>query len=493
MEVGKLWATMGLNKTQYDKGIDDAKSKGSGLGGFLKNAFQFTVGQGMFDLLKTGIKSAWDSSIGFNSTMQQNTIAFETMLGSADKAGKLLNELSSLAASTPFEFPELAKAAKSLTAFGIDSSEVADKLRRIGDIASGVGAPVGDLAEIFGKAKVQGRLFAEDINQLTGRGIPIIQELAKQFGVSDSEVKKLVEDGKIGFPQLDQAFNSLTDKGGKFAGMMDAQSKSFAGMMSTLKDNVNMTLGNIMKPQFEWLTSVALPEAIKFVTQLSDAFTNGGMQGVLNEIFPPTIAGILTGIGDGIQASFGWISQNGNTIMAIVSGIAGAFLTYKAAVIASTIAAEAHNAVSAIMTIAKGKEAVAEALSKTAKEGSTVAQWLLNAAQSANPVAIIIIAIGALIGALIYLWNTNDGFRNAIIGAWEAIKNAALTVWNFIKEHITTILTGLAVAILGPLGLLLSYVVTHWDQIKAKTVEIWNAIKDFFINLWNGIVSTVNS
>lgn len=493
MEVGRLWATLGLNKNAYDKGLDDAKSQGSGLVGFLKNAFQFTVGQGMFDLLKTGIKSAWDSSIGFNSTMQQNTIAFETMLGSADKAGKLLNELSNLAAETPFEFPDLAKAAKSLTAFGIDSTSVADKLRRIGDIASGVGTPVGDLAEIFGKAKVQGRLFAEDINQLTGRGIPIIQELSKQFGVTDSEVKKLVEDGKIGFPQLDQAFNSLTDKGGKFAGMMEGQSKSFAGMMSTLKDNVNMTLANVMKPQFEWLNSVALPKAIEFVNQLSTAFQQGGMKGVLNEIFPSSIVGVLTGIGNGIQSSFGWLSQNGSTVMGIVSGIAGAFIAYKTAVVAATISTEAHNAVSAIMTIMKGKEAIAEALSAAAKQRSTIAQWLLNAAMTANPLGIIIVAIGALVGALIYLWNTNEGFRNAIIGAWEAIKNAAVSVWNFIKAHITTILTGLLTAALGPLGLLLMYIVTHWNQVKAGTITVWNSIKEFFVNLWKGIVNTVNN
>ena len=77
-------------------------------------------------------------------------------------------------------------------------------------------APVNEIAELYGKARVQGRLFAEDINQLTGRGIPIIQELAKQFGVSDSEVKKLVESGKVGFPNIERSFMDMTSQGGKF-------------------------------------------------------------------------------------------------------------------------------------------------------------------------------------------------------------------------------------------------------------------------------------
>jgi tape measure domain-containing protein len=99
---------------------------------------------------------------------------------------------------------------------------------------------------LYGKARVQGRLFGEDINQLTNRGIPIIQELAKQFGVSDSEVKKLVASGEVGFPAIEKAFVSLTSEGGKFAGMMEAQSKTTTGLFSTLKDTVNevfLTLG----------------------------------------------------------------------------------------------------------------------------------------------------------------------------------------------------------------------------------------------------------
>jgi tape measure domain-containing protein len=165
------------------------------------------------------------------------------MLGSADKARTLVEGLRQDAAATPFEFGELQEGAKKLIAFGESATTVRDSLKRIGDISSGIGAPIAELADIYGKARVQGRLFAEDINQLTGRGIPIIGELAKQFGVAESEVRGLVESGKVNFSNLEQAFASLTGEGGKFFNLMAKQSESLPGVVSTAFDAVKSAGG----------------------------------------------------------------------------------------------------------------------------------------------------------------------------------------------------------------------------------------------------------
>jgi tape measure domain-containing protein len=186
--------------------------------------------------------------VSLAADFEQTKVAFTTLVGDAGRAQKVLGDLRKLGAETPFEFPELADAGKKLIAFGEGSDTVASTLRRIGDISAGVGAPVSEIAELYGKARVQGRLFSEDINQLTGRGIPIIQELAKQFGVSDSEVKKLVESGQVGFPNIEAAFVSMTSQGGKFNGMMQAQSKTTTGLFSTLKDGFNEVLLTIGQP-----------------------------------------------------------------------------------------------------------------------------------------------------------------------------------------------------------------------------------------------------
>ena len=222
------------------RGATAVDSFGSKVKGSLRvlTSWQAAItGVGALGALGIGVKLAAD--------FEQAEVAMSTMLGSTGEAKKVLKDLTDFAASTPFEFPELQQATTKLLAFGESSESVIPALRRIGDIAAGVGQPVGEIAEVYGKARVQGRLFAEDINQLVGRGIPVIQELAKQFGVTDGEVKKLVESGKVNFSNLEQAFISLTSEGGKFAGLMAAQSGTLSGLFSTLKDNVGLSLREI--------------------------------------------------------------------------------------------------------------------------------------------------------------------------------------------------------------------------------------------------------
>lgn len=289
MEVGRLWATMGLNKSEYDKGIDDAKSQGSSLSGFLKGAFQFAVGQGIFETLKEGIKSAWDSSIGFNSQMQQNRIAFETMLGSADAAGKILNDLAAFAAATPFELPDLTDASKKMLAFGFSADQIMPMLKSVGDATAGLGMSgkegLDRIILALGQTRAAGKLTGDNLRQLVEAGIPVWDILAKGFNKTTGEIQDMVSKGLIPADQgIDILVKGMEDR---FPNMMDKQSKSFAGLMSTLKDNVNMTLGGIMKPAFEWLTDVALPKGIDLVNQLSQGFQSGGMRGLYRRYSRP--------------------------------------------------------------------------------------------------------------------------------------------------------------------------------------------------------------
>lgn len=201
---------------------------------------------------------AWPLKLASN--IENTEAAFTTLLKDGNAARKLISGLQSDAASTPLQFDELADATKKLLAFGSQAGSVREELRRIGDISSAIGAPIGELAEIYGKARVQGRLFAEDINQLTGRGIPVIQELAKQFGVTDQEVKKLVENGKVNFKNLERAFVDLTTGAGKFAGGMARQSKTLSGSFSTLKDQIIAAFrpfGEVLLPVAKDALSVA--------------------------------------------------------------------------------------------------------------------------------------------------------------------------------------------------------------------------------------------
>lgn len=185
------------------------------------------AGGGLLGGVGVAIKKAFD--------LETVRVQFKVLTGDMKTANKLLKELKAESDATPFEFDDYANAGRNLLAFGFAAHEVTGELRGLGDIAAGIGMPLGELAEIYGKARVQGRLFGEDINQLTGRGIPVITELAKIFGVAESEVKQLVEQGKVGFPQLQQVMQNLTGEGGKFNGMMKELSGTGNGLVSTLK------------------------------------------------------------------------------------------------------------------------------------------------------------------------------------------------------------------------------------------------------------------
>jgi tape measure domain-containing protein len=173
---------------------------------------------------------------------EQAHIAFTTMLGSAMDAKAMMKDLNDFAASTPFEIAGITDATKKLLAYGVAQQDIIPTLTKLGDISAALGIPLGELSDLYGKARVQGTLFAEDINQLTGRGIPVIQEFAKQLGVTESEVKKLASEGKLNFGHLQQAFTDLTSEGSMFGGLMEEQSKSLAGRWSTMKDEIALTL-----------------------------------------------------------------------------------------------------------------------------------------------------------------------------------------------------------------------------------------------------------
>lgn len=201
--------------------------------------------------ITTGLFNIGKSALSASAAMEQNRVAFTTMLGSAEKAQILLDQMQAFAASTPFQFNEITEAGKKMIAFGFDSSEVITKLKMLGDVSAGLGQPLGDMAYLFGQIKTQGRAMTQDLMQFANRGVPIYDELAKVLKVNAEDVKKFAEQGKIGFGEIEQVFKNLTKEGGKFAGLMDAQSKTLAGRWSNFNDQLDKTLvimGDEMAP-----------------------------------------------------------------------------------------------------------------------------------------------------------------------------------------------------------------------------------------------------
>ena len=195
---------------------------------------------------------------------QQFEIAFETMLGSGQKAKGMISDIANLAATTPFDMKGVVNGAKQLLAYGFAANEITDTMRRLGDVSAGLGLNLQDLTWLYGTTMVQGRLFTRDLMQFTGRGIPLTEELAKQFGVTEDKVSELVTAGKVGFPEVKKAIESLTNEGGKFGGLMEKQSHSITGQISNIQDTIEMAI-NDLGTQTEGLMNDALDITSKVI------------------------------------------------------------------------------------------------------------------------------------------------------------------------------------------------------------------------------------
>lgn len=199
---------------------------------------------------------------------EQVHIAFETMLGSKAKADQLQAELFELAAKTPFELPQVQEASKKLLAFGFTAKEVVPNLTALGNIAAGVGQDkLPQLILAFGQVKAATKLTGNELRQFTEAGVPLLDALALGFKKPVSEIQKMVTDGKVGFAAVQKALFDLTSEGGRFANLMEKQSKSLGGVYSTFKDSFTQ---NVLLPIGEGISKVAKP-ALLGLTDLTES------------------------------------------------------------------------------------------------------------------------------------------------------------------------------------------------------------------------------
>lgn len=250
---------------QLNSSVDKSEKKTRSLGDAIDKI------SGKAAIVSTALAGTGIAAVKLAGDLEQTQLALEVLLGDAAQATQIKNEWTQLAASTPFSSIDIDSAGKKLLAFNIEAEKVTDTLRRIGDISAATGSSISEIADIYGKAAVQGRLFAEDINQFQGRGIPVIQSLAEVLGVAETEVRDLVTQGKVGFLELEAAFKAMTDEGGQFSGMMEKLSTSTLGRFSSVMDNAELAIasfGSVMLDTvndvldagddfFQWLQDVA--------------------------------------------------------------------------------------------------------------------------------------------------------------------------------------------------------------------------------------------
>ena len=260
---GTTWWALGLDNAKFESDVAKSNSLFRSIGNTaekegsrIDNIFR------KITVAATGFFTA-QQALGYAQKIaqvrgeyQQLEVAFNTMLGSKAKADALMTQLINTAAKTPFDLVGVSSSAKQLLAYGIAADKVNDTLVRLGNIAAGLSIPLQDIAWLYGTTMTQGRLYAEDLNQFTGRGIPMIRELAKELGVAENEVKALVSEGKVGFPEVQKVIENLTNSGGMFYNLMEEQSKTITGKISNMSDAISVMLNEVGKANEGTINSI---------------------------------------------------------------------------------------------------------------------------------------------------------------------------------------------------------------------------------------------
>ena len=209
-----------------------------------------------------GIGTAFGVFLREAGRFEQSQIAFTTMLGSAEAAQKMLEQLANFAAKTPFTLPGVEASAKQLLAVGVESEKIIPTLKALGDVSAGLSVPMERLVLNFGQVLAQGKLTGRELRDFAVAGVPIRDVLAKNLGVTTKEITEMVSAGKIGFAEVEQAFISMTSEGGRFNNLMINQSKSLFGLLSNTADALIIMARGIGQE--------VLPEAKQLVKQFME-------------------------------------------------------------------------------------------------------------------------------------------------------------------------------------------------------------------------------
>nr|DAR50542.1 MAG TPA: tail tape measure protein [Caudoviricetes sp.] len=303
---------------------------------------------------------------------QQLEVAFTTLLQSKEKADALMSQMVDLAAKTPFDLQGVASGARQLLAYGFAAEDITDTLTRLGNVAAGLGLPLERLTYLYGTTAVQGRVYARDMLQFTGSGIPMLQEMAKMYGKTTEEINAMVSAGKIGFEDVRKVIENMTNEGGQFYNLMQESSKTITGLISNLGDAIDTMFNEIGKSQ----------------------------EGV--------IAGVLQGTIS--------LVENYEKVLNILIPLVATYGAYKAALIVTAALQKASVTMSAVKTffqLAKGIRSAADA------------QALFNLTMKSNP---LMLALSLLVGlgTAIYRYakGANEAAENTL-GLARANKKAS--------------------------------------------------------------------
>lgn len=460
------------------KQVDDLSKKMGDADGASKNLNDgFTVLKGTMANLASqaiskivdGFKSLVGGAVDYQKSMEYYTTSFTVMTGSADKASETVKKLADIGAKTPFDMPQLADATSLLMNFGFNADDAVDSMMMLGDISQGSADKLDSISRAYGKMSSAQKVSLEDINMMIDAGFNPLQEISEHTGESMQSLYDRISKGKMSVDEITESMKRSTSEGGKYFHSMDAQSQTLDGRLSTLSDTINSKLGEALQP-------ILQKAADEWIPNITNAIDNMDIDSVVS-----VIDDIVSAVGD----LFGFIMNNGDTIISLVAGIGTAMMVWN-------VASMINGVVSAVKAF------------QVANEGASVAQALLNGVMNANPIMLVVTLLAGLIATIITLWNTNEGFRNAVISVWNAFKstvgNAITAVGGFIGNLISWFqalpgrIGGFLGNVIGNVQNWASSMVSRASEAGSNFVSrVVSFIRSLPSAVWNWLSNTLNN
>ena len=283
---GSLKFDTEINESGFNSGITKLggiAKKGAGVAVAAVGAVTAALGAGVV----AGVK--------YNASIESYQTSFEVMTGSAEKAAEVIDKLKKVGAETPFELQDLADTTQLLMNYGFSADEAMDKMMMLGDISQGSADKMSRIATAYGQMSSAGKVSLEDVKQMIEAGFNPLQEISESTGESMASLYDRISKGTISVDEITASMQRATSEGGKYFQSMEKQSQTFSGLISTLKDNAQQLLGEIVKPISDGLTESLLPAAISAIEQLTQGFEENGVSGMI-QAAGNIVNGLFTGI-----------------------------------------------------------------------------------------------------------------------------------------------------------------------------------------------------
>lgn len=370
--AGQVAVKLNLDKTQFEQGMQQARKSVDLLSTAFSSIAALGVGATLLNIGQNALKASSD--------FEQAQVAFGVMLGDAEKASRLVNQLQDMANVTPFETQDLLDASRVLLNFGIQLEDLLPDLQMLGDISGGNREKMRSMTLAFAQMSSAGRLMGQDMLQMVNAGFNPLQQISEETGKSMAVLKKEMEEGKISVDMVQQAFKNATAEGGRFHGMMEQQSQTLEGVTSTMSDAYTLMTRSISD-----MALPAIKEQIVETTKLIEKIT------------------------ENINAFKEWASVNQSTVYGLKNAsiaiaalavaipltskaVTGLILAYRnlGVVTASTTAYHL-----AFANLLKGNAALALVQYRAAITATIVQVRALTVAMLANPITWVTVVLGA--------------------------------------------------------------------------------------------------